>query len=194
MSSWGWQLAVSFYVFFSETGGFWETWGSTNCNRFSTTFNRYIWASLGRDIDAIYRQKCVCACLCDYSAHFFQIVRGELPMRRCSLLVGLRSSSQSLDQLALLFREFWRISWRFRGAMTNGRVGHIRRWQTVSGQWQSLGGHHLWPQPFGIGFHWRSLWMFVDWENIQPSLLQWEQYRILWFYVEGDDGWPNQKH
>ncbi len=30
-------------------------------------------------------------------------------------LVGLRSSSQSLDQLALMFREFWKISWRFRG-------------------------------------------------------------------------------
>ncbi len=38
---------------------------------------------------------------------------GELPMRRCSLLVGLRSSSQYLDQLALMFREFWRISCRF---------------------------------------------------------------------------------
>ncbi len=35
-------------------------------------------------------------------------------MGRCSLLVGLRSSSQSLDQIALLLREFWRISWRFR--------------------------------------------------------------------------------
>ncbi len=43
---------------------------------------------------------------------------GELPMGRCSLLVGLRSSSQSFDQPALLFREFWRISWRFRGAMS----------------------------------------------------------------------------
>ncbi len=30
----------------------------------------------------------------------------ELPMGRCSLLVGLRSSSQSLDQVTLLFREF----------------------------------------------------------------------------------------
>ncbi len=30
----------------------------------------------------------------------------ELPIRRCSLLAGLRSSSQSLDQIALLFREF----------------------------------------------------------------------------------------
>ncbi len=39
-------------------------------------------------------------------------------MGRCSPLVGLRSSTQSLDQLALLFREFWRISWRFRGAMS----------------------------------------------------------------------------
>ncbi len=29
--------------------------------------------------------------------------------------VGLRSSSQSLDQLALAFREFWIISWRLRG-------------------------------------------------------------------------------
>ncbi len=29
--------------------------------------------------------------------------RGELPMGRCSLLVGLRSSSQFLDQLALMF-------------------------------------------------------------------------------------------
>ncbi len=29
----------------------------------------------------------------------------ELPMGRCSLLAGLRSSSQSLDQIALLFRE-----------------------------------------------------------------------------------------
>ncbi len=29
----------------------------------------------------------------------------ELPMARCSLLVGLRFSSQSSDQLALLFRE-----------------------------------------------------------------------------------------
>ncbi len=43
---------------------------------------------------------------------------GELPMGRCSLLVGLGSSSQSLDQLALMFREFWRISWRFWGAMS----------------------------------------------------------------------------
>ncbi len=40
---------------------------------------------------------------------------GELPMGRCSRLAGLRSSSQSLDHLALLFKEFWRISWRFRG-------------------------------------------------------------------------------
>ncbi len=39
----------------------------------------------------------------------------ELPMGRCSLLVGLRSSSQFLDQLALLFREFWRISWGYEG-------------------------------------------------------------------------------
>ncbi len=36
-------------------------------------------------------------------------------MGRCSLLVGLRSSSQPLDQLALLFREFWGISGRFWG-------------------------------------------------------------------------------
>ncbi len=43
---------------------------------------------------------------------------GELPMGRCSLLVWLRFSSQSLDQLALLLKEFWRISWRFRGAMS----------------------------------------------------------------------------
>ncbi len=34
-------------------------------------------------------------------------------MGRHSPLVGLSSSSQSLDQLELLFREFWRISWRF---------------------------------------------------------------------------------
>ncbi len=34
---------------------------------------------------------------------------GELSMGRCSLLVGLRSSSQSLDQLALLLRELWNI-------------------------------------------------------------------------------------
>ncbi len=40
---------------------------------------------------------------------------GELPMGRCSPLVGLRSSSQSLDQLELMFREFWKISWRFQG-------------------------------------------------------------------------------
>ncbi len=39
-------------------------------------------------------------------------------MGRCSPLVGLRSSTQSVDQLALLFREFWRVSWRFRGAMS----------------------------------------------------------------------------
>ncbi len=41
-----------------------------------------------------------------------------LPMGRCSLLVGLRSSSQTLDHIALLLREFSRISWRFRGAMS----------------------------------------------------------------------------
>ncbi len=40
---------------------------------------------------------------------------GDLPMGRCSLLVRLKSSSQSLDQLALIFREFWRIAWRLRG-------------------------------------------------------------------------------
>ncbi len=28
---------------------------------------------------------------------------------------GLRSSSQSLDQLALLFREFWKLPWRCPG-------------------------------------------------------------------------------
>ncbi len=36
-------------------------------------------------------------------------------MGRCSLLVGLRFSFQSLDQMALMFREFWRIPGRFRG-------------------------------------------------------------------------------
>ncbi len=39
-------------------------------------------------------------------------------MGRCSLLVGLSSSCQSLDQLALIFREFQRISWRLQGAMS----------------------------------------------------------------------------
>ncbi len=34
---------------------------------------------------------------------------GELPSGRCSLLLGLRSSSHTLDKLALMFREFWRI-------------------------------------------------------------------------------------
>ncbi len=37
---------------------------------------------------------------------------GELPMGRCSPLVGLRSSSRFLP---LMFREFWKISWRFQG-------------------------------------------------------------------------------
>ncbi len=41
----------------------------------------------------------------------------------CSLLEGFRSSSQSLDQLALLFREFWRISWRFRGGGGDEFIG-----------------------------------------------------------------------
>ncbi len=35
----------------------------------------------------------------------------ELPMGRCSLLVGLGSSSQSLDQIAQVLLEFWRITW-----------------------------------------------------------------------------------
>ncbi len=37
-------------------------------------------------------------------------------MGRCSLLMGLRSSSQSSDQLALTFIELLRISWQLRGA------------------------------------------------------------------------------
>ncbi len=35
---------------------------------------------------------------------------GELSLGWCSLLVGLRSSSQYLGQLGLMLREFWRIS------------------------------------------------------------------------------------
>ncbi len=34
---------------------------------------------------------------------------GELPMGRCSLLVGLRSSSQSLDKLAHLDFNFFTV-------------------------------------------------------------------------------------
>ncbi len=37
---------------------------------------------------------------------------------KCSLLVGLKSSSQSLDRLALMFGEFWRISLRFRETLS----------------------------------------------------------------------------
>ncbi len=40
---------------------------------------------------------------------------GELPVGRYSFLAGLRSSSQSLDQVALTCREFWRISWCYGG-------------------------------------------------------------------------------
>ncbi len=36
-------------------------------------------------------------------------------MGRCPLLVGMRSSSQSLDQLAMMLRELWRISWQLMG-------------------------------------------------------------------------------
>ncbi len=56
---------------------------------------------------------------------------GELPMGRCSLLVGLRISSQSLDQLVLMFREFWRISWRFRGDMMSLTSSAWRRLSAV---------------------------------------------------------------
>ncbi len=37
---------------------------------------------------------------------------------RYSRLVGLRSGSQSLDQLVLAFREFWKIPWRLREVMS----------------------------------------------------------------------------
>ncbi len=43
---------------------------------------------------------------------------GEPPIRRRTLLMLLRSRSQSLDQLALTFREFSRILWRLRGAVS----------------------------------------------------------------------------
>ncbi len=36
---------------------------------------------------------------------------------RCTLLLGLRSNSQSLDHLALAFRELWRMSWWLREAI-----------------------------------------------------------------------------
>ncbi len=44
--------------------------------------------------------------------------KAELKMGRRSLLVGLRSSSQSVDQLALMYRELWRMSRRLRRAMS----------------------------------------------------------------------------
>ncbi len=44
-----------------------------------------------------------------------EIVESGSPMEWYSPLVELWSSYQSLDQLALMFGEFWRISWRVRG-------------------------------------------------------------------------------
>ncbi len=61
----------------------------------------------------------------------------ELPMGRCSLLFGLRSSFQCLDQIALLLREFGEyhdglggdevnvICIRGGCLLTNGGVGHL---------------------------------------------------------------------
>ncbi len=60
-------------------------------------------------------------------------------------------------------RWVWRHLHRGGCLLTSGRAGRLRRWQIVSNLWQSLGGHHLRPQPFGIGFHRRSLEMFVGW-------------------------------
>ncbi len=75
-------------------------------------------------------------------------------MRRCFLLLGLRPSSHCLDQLALMFRELWRISRRLRGRRNEfdvicleeavcrqvvGQVFHVGE-KIVSGLWQSLGG------------------------------------------------------
>ncbi len=40
------------------------------------------------------------------------------PMRRCSLLEGLRINSQSSDHLELASKELWRASDCFRGAMS----------------------------------------------------------------------------
>ncbi len=70
-------------------------------------------------------------------------------------MLGLRPSSQRLDQLALTFRELWRISRRLRGRRNEfdvlsleeavcrqvvEQVFHVGE-KIVSGLWQSLGEH-----------------------------------------------------
>ncbi len=41
----------------------------------------------------------------------------RVQVKRCSALIELISVSHSLAQLALTFRELWKISWWLRGAM-----------------------------------------------------------------------------
>ncbi len=56
-----------------------------------------------------------------------------LSIGNCSLLVGLRSSSQPLDQLVLTLRELWRISWRLREVMklVLSALRRLSIWQVV---------------------------------------------------------------